>query len=117
MDDFCGHMAFLNSKSPWSGATVQVNCSLKKPIPIGSVLRIAGRVTKQSGRKVSVEAVLDNGRLNAEEERLVYATFEGLSIDGVKMSNHSDSISERTWEVDVCNGRLQRRDSSFSVNI
>ena len=39
MDDFCGHCAFVTSDAPWSGATVQVNVALKKPVKVGSVLR------------------------------------------------------------------------------
>jgi acyl-coenzyme A thioesterase PaaI-like protein len=125
MDDFCGHMAFLNStQGPWSGATVQVNVALKKPVRVGSVLRIVGKISKQEGRKVYVEAVLDGGGSGSasdnEEQRppRVYATLEGLSIDGVKMSDHDDSVAERTWEVDVCkkSGRLQRRDSGWKLN-
>jgi predicted thioesterase len=110
MDDFCGHMAFVHK--PWSGATVQVNVSLKKPVTVGSVLRIHGRIKKKEGRKVHVEAVLDDG---GETDAVVYAALEGLSIDGVKLSDHEDEVAERTWEVDVCkiSGRLQRQDSGW----
>jgi acyl-coenzyme A thioesterase PaaI-like protein len=111
MDDFCGHMAFVDK--PWSGATVQVNVSLKKPVKVGSVLRIHGRIRKKEGRKVHVEAVLDDGAAN---DPVVYAVLEGLSIDGVKLSDHQDEVAERTWEVDVCktSGRLQRQDSGWN---
>lgn len=121
MDDFCGHMAFLNSnKGPWSGATVQVNVALKKPVPVGSILRIVGSIRKQEGRKVHVEAVLDNGIEKGSEQQhpgIVYASMEGLSIDGVKMSDCDDSVAARTWEVDVCekSGQLQRRDSGWKL--
>eukprot|EP00977_Amphora_coffeiformis_P017226 scaffold5524_cov175-Amphora_coffeaeformis.AAC.1 len=112
MDDFCGHMAFVNSHGPWTGATVQVNVSLKKPVPVGSVLRIRGHISKQQGRKIFVEATLDDGDTGE-----MYATFDGLSIGGVKMSSQKDAVSERKWEVDVCkqSGRLERRDSSFTT--
>lgn len=114
MDDFCGHLAFLNSKSPWSGATVQVNVSLKKPVPVGSTLRIIGNIHETKGRKIFVHATLDNGE---ETDPVIYATMEGLSIDGVKMSQHEDPVSKRTWEVEVCerSGRLQRRDSGWKL--
>ena len=111
MDDFCGHMAFW--KKPWSGATVQVNVSLKKPVQVGSILRIHGHIQKTQGRKLYVEAVLDDGN---GEEPLVYATLDGISIDGVQLSGHQDQVTDRTWEVDVCkkSGRLQRRDSGWN---
>jgi hypothetical protein len=112
MDDFCGHMSFLNSGGPWSGATVQVNVALKKPVHVGSVLRIFGKVSKLEGRKVHVKATLDCG-----SSKKIYATMEGLSIDGVKMSSTDDAVADRTWKVDVCqmSGRLQRRDSSWNM--
>jgi len=43
LDDVLGHAAFLcgdNAPGPWSGATVSVNCSLKKPVAVGSVLKV-----------------------------------------------------------------------------
>eukprot|EP00980_Cylindrotheca_fusiformis_P002666 scaffold623_cov83-Cylindrotheca_fusiformis.AAC.3 len=140
MDDFCGHMAFIANERPWSGATVQVNVSLQKPVPIGSILRIIGSIRKREGRKVYVDAVLDNGidqhddSTTTTSTRVVYATLEGLSIDGVKMSQQDDSISTRTWEEVVVDhhvslesssssnkkssssGRLERRDSSWNDN-
>mmetsp|Transcript_22117 Transcript_22117/g.48192 ORF Transcript_22117/g.48192 Transcript_22117/m.48192 type:complete len:268 (+) Transcript_22117:133-936(+) len=117
MDDFCGHVAFVTSDSPWSGATVQVNVSLKKPVKVGSVLRIVGRVSKREGRKVHVEAVLDDGGgWEGNAEPVVYAVLEGLSIDGVKMSEHDDEIATRTWEMHTCReGRRHRRDSGWNI--
>lgn len=113
MDDFCGHMAFLDK--PWSGATVQVNVSLKRPVPIGSILRIHGRISKREGRKIHVEAVLDDGN---SKKAAVYATLEGLSIDGVQLTDHNDEVADRTWEVHSCqkSGRKQRRDSGWKMN-
>lgn len=35
LDDVLGHTAFVCGKGPWSGATIQVNCTLKKPVVIG----------------------------------------------------------------------------------
>jgi acyl-coenzyme A thioesterase PaaI-like protein len=111
-DDFCGHCAFVTSDAPWSGATVQVNVALKKPVRVGSVLRIAGRVTKRERRKAYVEAVLDNGG----EDPVVFAQLEGLSIDGVQMSEQDDEVSKRQWEVHTCDkGRQHRRDSGWNI--
>ena len=113
MDDFCGHMAFVDSARPWSGATVQVNVALRKPVPVGSILRVVGKVRERKGRKVHIEATLDDGEDGGE----IYATLEGLSIDGVKMSDIEDEIAGRTWKEHVCerSGRLQRRDSGWNL--
>ena len=130
MDDFCGHMAFVNTtKGPWSGATVQLNISLQKPVPIFSILRIHGKITKKHGRKIYVDAILDDGGDNigvggdggvegrtkdgtAEDTKIttatnendkiksenkvvslpsavVYATLQGLSIEGVQLTSHT----------------------------
>ena len=117
MDDFCGHVAFVPSDSPWSGATVQINVSLKKPVRVGSILRIVGRVSKREGRKVYVEAVLDDGGgKEANAEPVIYAALEGLSMDGVKMSDQEDEVATRTWEVHTCQeGRRHRRDSGWNI--
>jgi len=45
LDDVLGHAAFIcgdGAPGPWSGATVSVNCSLKKPVAVGSVLKVGG---------------------------------------------------------------------------
>lgn len=36
LDDVLGHTAFVCGKGPWTGATIQVNCSLKKAVVIGN---------------------------------------------------------------------------------
>jgi len=112
MDDFCGHAAFVAGARPWGGATVQVNVRLTRPVRVGSVLRIHGGVVRREGRKVHVEAVLDDGG----DPAVVHAVLEGLSIDGAKMPGEEDAVASRTWEVGVCSqsGRAQRRDSGWS---
>ena len=113
MDDICGHGAFiLAGGGPWSGATVQVNCSLKAPVKVGSVLRVTGRVAKRAGRKLHIHAVLDDGGRSSsgaagdDEDRggggrgggnTVYAVLEGLSIAGVKLSSADDAVARRVW--------------------
>ena len=72
MDDFCGHMAFVDK--PWLWVTVQVNVSLKNLVKLGSVLQIHGRIQKKEGRKVHVEAVLDDG---AEKEAVTTPRSQG----------------------------------------
>lgn len=94
LDDVCGHCCFVDSDAPWSGATVQVNCKLKKPVAVGSVLQVVGRVDKREGRKVFISAVL---RDCDGEGDAVYATMDGLSIAGVKMGDNDDAVSRRKW--------------------
>ena len=57
---------------PWSGFTVQITTSLKKPGEVGSWLRLEGEIVKIEGRKVSVRARLLLGAdVHCEAEGLV----------------------------------------------
>ncbi|CAE8638296.1 unnamed protein product [Polarella glacialis] len=95
LDDVCGHVAFLAAgRGPWCGATVQVNCKLNKPVRSGQVLLLEGKVIKQDGKKVSVQASL------SDEDGLVYATMEGLSIVGAKMQLEESNLDQREWRYD-----------------
>lgn len=71
MDDILGWTAFLlapqhlqqqeqqRRHNSWNGYTAQVNVSLKKPVPVHSVLLLQGSITKREGaRKVFVKAHL-----------------------------------------------------------
>ena len=60
MDDVVGWTGFCATGvcEPWSGFTVQINTSLKKPVEVGSWLRLEGEITAIDGRKVSVKARL-----------------------------------------------------------
>ena len=80
MDDVIGWTAFhvTGQCQPWSGFTAQVNVSLKRPIPVGSYLKIVGVVTKTERRKVWIESRLVGGGENDAD--LVYCTAEGLVI-------------------------------------
>ena len=97
MDDVCGHTAFVSGVAPWCGATVQVNVSLKKPIKVGQVLRITGKVASVQKRKVKITAVLDDPSARGE----VYALLDGLSINGIRLasekSQENDAIAQRHW--------------------
>ena len=85
MDDLCGHICFFAGPAPWCGATVQVNCKLMKPVHVGDVHKIVGKIYKQetkekNGKKstkvfISAELVGEDGAL--------YASLEGLSITPV----------------------------------
>ena len=90
-DDLAGHIVFIDGgESPWDGATVQVNCSLVKPIPVGAVLTIVGRVTGRERKKVNMSAEIMG------EGGVVYAKMEGMSIQPVKMGA-DDAVGRRTW--------------------
>ena len=96
---------------------VQVNVSLKAPVPVGAVLRVTGRVAKRAGRKRHIHAVLDDGGGAGAK---VYAVLEGLSIAGVKLSDADDAVARRTW-VDCDGGgqggrdRAVRQDSGWAL--
>lgn len=97
MDDLCGHICFVLCASPWSGATVQVNCKLMKPVKVGDVLKVVGKVDRQERSdakkltKVWVSAEL------VGEDGAVYAKLEGLSVTPVPMSDVNDAVAQRTW--------------------
>lgn len=78
MDDVIGWTSFCVSGQciPWSGFTAQVNVSLRRPIPVGSYLKIIGEITKTEGRKVWITSRLVCGN----DDNLVYCTAEGLAI-------------------------------------
>lgn len=80
MDDIIGWTAFLVTGEciPWSGFTAQVNVSLKRPISVGSYLKVVGKIVKWERRKVSIHAELVAVGDNDEEN--VHCTSEGLVI-------------------------------------
>lgn len=81
MDDIIGWVAFhVTGKCiPWSGFTAQINVSLKRPIGVGSYLKIVGEVSKWEGRKVWVSASLLSVQEDGEDD-VVHCTSEGLVI-------------------------------------
>lgn len=60
MDDVIGWNAFLATGvcRPWTGYTVQVNTSLKRPIPVNTILLVQAKIVKIVRRKVSIEAII-----------------------------------------------------------
>merc|ERR1719436_583989 len=92
MDDVLGHLCFLaSSDGPWNGATVQVNCNLKRPVRVGQTLYIEGRVARQEKKKVFIEATL------SDENGDVYAVMEGISIAGAKLQKDDCELYHRKW--------------------
>ena len=74
MDDVIGWTGVCATGvcKPWSGFTVQINTALKKPVEVGSWLRLEGEIVKINGRKVSVKARLLLGAdVHCEAEGLV----------------------------------------------
>mmetsp|Transcript_71462 Transcript_71462/g.140330 ORF Transcript_71462/g.140330 Transcript_71462/m.140330 type:complete len:113 (-) Transcript_71462:125-463(-) len=75
LDDVLGHVSFMcGGKGPWSGATVSVNCTLKKPVAVNSVMKVWGRVVSRTGRKVVIEGGLES------EDGTVHALLEGMAV-------------------------------------
>lgn len=69
LDDVIGWVAFLVTGEcrPWTGYTVQVNTSLKRPIPVDSVLIVQATIVQIVRRKVSVHAtIFDPQSMNLE---------------------------------------------------
>ena len=77
LDDVVGWCSFLVTGKcvPWSGYTVQINSSLKKPVPIRSFLKITATIVKIERRKVFVNASIVDPVEESE-----HATCEGLVV-------------------------------------
>jgi len=93
MDDVIGWVAFLVTGQcrPWTGYTVQVNTSLKRPISVDSFLLVQASIVQVVRRKVSVEATIyDPQETSSGDENdangatispnALYATAEGLVV-------------------------------------
>mmetsp|Transcript_18790 Transcript_18790/g.33144 ORF Transcript_18790/g.33144 Transcript_18790/m.33144 type:complete len:226 (+) Transcript_18790:68-745(+) len=78
LDDVIGWVAFLVTGEcrPWTGFTVQINSSLKRPIPVDSILLVKARITKIERRKVSVEASI----VDPKEDDACHAVGTGLVV-------------------------------------
>jgi len=93
MDDAIGWIGFCVTGEcrPWTGFTVQVNTSLKKPVQVGKILMIRAVIDKVERRKVFAKVELvdpgvcvvhDNDDHDHDDgrEEVLYATGEGLVI-------------------------------------
>jgi acyl-coenzyme A thioesterase PaaI-like protein len=80
MDDIIGWCGFLVTGKclPWTGFTVQINTSLKKPIRVNSYLLVRAKISSIERRKVSITAELIDPA--AEPNNSTHATGEGLVI-------------------------------------
>ena len=78
LDDVLGHAAFVSdgaAKGPWSGATVQVNCALKKACRVGAVMKVWGRVRERKGRRAFIDGGLE------AEDGTVHAVLDGVTVE------------------------------------
>ena len=99
MDDLCGHICFFAGPAPWCGATVQVNCKLMKPVRVGDVHKLVGRIDKRESKEKAGK-VTTKVFISAElvgEDGAVYASLEGLSITPVAMATVDDAVARRAW--------------------
>jgi len=62
---------------PWSGFTVQVNTSLRRPICVGTFLLAKATIVHVERRKVFIEVVLMDP---ANDEDIVHAEGNGLVV-------------------------------------
>ena len=78
MDDVIGWVAFLVTGKvlPWSGFTVQINCSLQKPIPVFATLKVEAQIVRLERRKVYVEAKL----VDPANDDAQHAAAEGIVV-------------------------------------
>ena len=113
---------------------MQVNCALKRPVHIGSILRVvaSGSFTesKNGKKKCKVSAVLDapastastmEPGLRSEQQTIVYAELDGISICDIRITadeaHKTDAVGSRVW-IDVDSdegGGGARMDSGWSM--
>jgi len=89
MDDCVGWLGFCvtGECKPWSGYTVQIDTTLKKPIPVGALLKIEGQIESVERRKVWIKCVVSD-----EESGHVYGEARGLFLTNPAQS--TSSVSE-----------------------
>lgn len=78
MDDVVGWLGFCSSGElkAWEGFTVQIDTSLKKPVQVGSMLRVEASIIKREGaRKVYIAA-----RLTDPNSAAVHCECNGLFL-------------------------------------
>ena len=112
MDDMCGHIAFLpnapGAGAPWCGCTAQVDVALKKPVKVGDVLKLSGKITSRATNSRALEKVQISAALTSEDDS-VYCELKGLSVTPVPMHTIEDDVSRRTW----IDGERVLRDSGW----
>ena len=111
----------MQAAGPWTGATVKLDITLKAPVLVGAVLLIEATVvsktTSKSGKvKYMIHAELrgppgtssggvasaaDGATDSSADNGKVYATMEGISLNGVTLSADPtakpDAVDKRVW--------------------
>ena len=79
LDDIIGWCAMFVTGAchPWSGFTVQVNTSLRRPITVGTFLLAKATIVNVERRKVSIEVVLLDP---SDDKEIVHAEGGGLVV-------------------------------------
>jgi acyl-coenzyme A thioesterase PaaI-like protein len=93
MDDALGWMGFCASGTPrgWTGYTVQVDTTLKKAVPVGSLLRLEAWVQRREGkRKIWVGA-----KLVDPTDGSVHCTAKGLFLISREDSEKDSQASSK----------------------
>lgn len=86
VDDAVGWLGFSCVEDgkviPWSGYTVQIDTSLKRPVPIGSLLKLEATLENQDRRKVwsNVKLTDEEGNVYCEGKGLFLINKDYLSI-------------------------------------
>ena len=90
MDDCVGWLGFCASGKcePWSGYTVQIDTTLKKPIPVGALLKVEGVIESVERRKVWIKV-----NVTDETSGCVHGTCRGLFLLS-KEESVSSSLGE-----------------------
>lgn len=70
-------MFVTGSCHPWSGFTVQVNTSLRRPIHVGTILLAKATIVNVERRKVSIEVVLMDP---IDDKDVIHAEGDGLVV-------------------------------------
>lgn len=96
LDDLLGWCCFVFGDGPWTGCTAQVNCKLKRPVPLGAVLKCSAAVDKREDRPGGSEKATITGALtDGEDDSVVYALLEGVSVAGVDIG--TGVAPKRVW--------------------
>ena len=85
MDDLIGWYGFCTGNSekkcvPWSAYTIQVNVSLRKPIPVNRSYRCKATLIEQARSKSGKLKIHAKATIVSEDGNTTYATATGWSI-------------------------------------
>lgn len=95
LDETLGRTIMLNDSDEYWGVTIEFTSRYRKPIPLGSQIRVVARVTKKSGRifEGSGEILLADGSVAVEGKG------KYLKLDLSKIGDIEES--EEEWGVKI----------------